>query len=99
MRGMLIAVIAASFALVVFTGPRVALSMPALAAPHYGEANAGTLQLVKKNRYSRNWHGGHYYRGYAYRPYYRPYGYYRPYSYYGYPGYYRRPGFSIWFGF
>lgn len=77
--------------------------MPATAALAYGETNAGVLHVVKKYRYSRNWHGRPYYQGYAYgyRPYaYRPYGnYYRPYAYYGYPYYYRRPGISLWFGF
>jgi hypothetical protein len=102
MRRTLIAAIAACFAILIFAGPRPALSMPATAALPYGETNAGVLHFVKKYRYSRNWHRPPYYRGYAYgyRPYaYRPYGYYRPYAYYGYPYYYRRPGISLWFGF
>lgn len=105
MHRMLIPAIAACFVVLVFAGPRAALSTPASAALPFGEANAGVLHVVKKYRYSRNWRGRPYYRGYAYRYrpypyYYRPYPYYyRPYAYYGYPWYYRRPGFSLWFGF
>ena len=100
MRRTLIVALAVGFAALVFAG-RPATAAPATAALAYGESHAGIVEEVgRKYRYSRKWRRGPYYRGYAYRPYYRPYYRGRPYAYYGYPYYYRRgPGVSFWFGF
>ncbi len=94
MRGVLIPVIAAGFAALIFAGPKPAAATPAGAALAYGESHAGIVEQVgKRYRYSRNYRRAPYYRGYAYRPnywgrpYYGYYGYRRPYyGYYGYGG-------------
>jgi hypothetical protein len=62
MHRTLIPAIAVCSAILVFAGPRAALSTPASAALPYGETNAGVLHVVKSYRYSRNWRGRPYYR-------------------------------------
>ena len=99
MRGTLFTAIAAAFVALVLAG-KPATAAPATAALAYGESHAGVVEQVgRKYRYSRNYRRGPYYRGYAYRPYYRPYYWGRPYAYYGSPYYRRGPGASFWFGF